>query len=424
MEKFIFYDTCSLLSGLKTIFENDVPFFISSITLSELEGIKTSGTKDEGTKYQARKLLHKLAENRDKYEIILYNSSFDQDIKDFNLPMTNDSKIIISARNTFLDRGILADSIFHTADLACQAIAKAVGLNVEFIDPDNQVENDFKGFVYYDATNDEGLAHFYSNIEEIGQNNTFELLENEYLLVRDKTGEVVDKYRYNNGHLTRLKFCSVESKLFGKITPKDQDVYQHIALDSLMHNKITVLKGPAGSGKSYLSFGFMFDQLEKGIIDKIIIFCNTIATKGSAKLGYYPGSRTEKLLDSQIGNLLSSKLGDRAMVERLIDDGVLVLLPMSDIRGYDTSGMNAAVYISEAQNLDIELMKLALQRIGEDGICILDGDSNAQVDSSLYAGSNNGMRRVSEVFRNHDFYGEVELQNIHRSKIAELAQLM
>ena len=50
MEKFIFYDTCSLLSGLKTIFENDVPFFISSITLSELEGIKTSGTKDEGTK--------------------------------------------------------------------------------------------------------------------------------------------------------------------------------------------------------------------------------------------------------------------------------------------------------------------------------------------------------------------------------------
>lgn len=289
MEKFIFYDTCSLLSGLKTIFENDVPFFISSITLSELEGIKTSGTKDEGTKYQARKLLHKLAENRDKYEIILYNSLFDQDIKDFNLPMTNDSKIIISARNTFLDRGILADSIFHTADLACQAIAKAVGLNVEFIDPDNQVENDFKGFVYYDATNDEGLAHFYSNIEEIGQNNTFELLENEYLLVRDKTGEVVDKYRYNNGHLTRLKFCSVESKLFGKITPKDQDVYQHIALDSLMQNKITVLKGPAGSGKSYLSFGFMFDQLEKGIIDKIIIFCNTVATKGSAKLGSIMG---------------------------------------------------------------------------------------------------------------------------------------
>ena len=113
----------------------------------------------------------------------------------------------------------------------------------------------------------------------------------------------------------------------------------------------------------------------------------------------YPGSRTEKLLDSQIGNLLESKLGDRIAVERLIDDGQLVLLPMSDIRGYDTTGMNAAIYISEAQNLDIELMRLALQRIGEDSICILDGDSNTQVDLSMYAGDNNGMRRVSKIFR-------------------------
>ena len=166
----------------------------------------------------------------------------------------------------------------------------------------------------------------------------------------------------------------------------------------------------------------MFSLLECGKIDKIIIFCNTVATKGSAKLGFYPGSRTEKLLDSQIGNLLESKLGDRVAVERLIDDGQLVLLPMSDIRGYDTTGMNAAIYISEAQNLDIELMRLALQRIGEDSICILDGDSNAQVDLSMYAGDNNGMRRVSQVFRGSDIYGEVTLKQIYRSKIAELAQ--
>ena len=111
-------------------------------------------------------------------------------------------------------------------------------------------------------------------------------------------------------------------------------------------------------------------------------------------------------------------------VEEMIKKGSLVLLPMSDIRGYDTSGMNAAIYISEAQNLDIELMRLALQRVGEDSICILDGDSNAQVDLSMYAGDSNGMRRVSNIFKGADFYGEVTLVNIHRSKIAELAQLL
>jgi phosphate starvation-inducible protein PhoH len=47
-------------------------------------------------------------------------------------------------------------------------------------------------------------------------------------------------------------------------------------------------------------------------------------------------------------------------VERLINEGKLLLLPMADIRGYDTTNMNAGIYITEAQNLDIALMKLAL----------------------------------------------------------------
>ena len=50
-------------------------------------------------------------------------------------------------------------------------------------------------------------------------------------------------------------------------------------------------------------------------------------------------------------------------------------------------------------------MKLALQRIGEDSICILDGDDDTQVDLGVYAGTNNGLKRVSKVFRGQDFYG-------------------
>ena len=194
--------------------------------------------------------------------------------------------------------------------------------------------------------------------------------------------------------------------------------------DSLANNTITMVKGPAGSGKTYLSLGYLMHLLENHKIDKIIVFCNTVATKDSAKLGYYPGSRDEKLLDSQIGNLLASKFGGKIEVERLIQEEKLILLPLSDIRGYDTSGMRAGVYISEAQNMSVSLMKLALQRIGEDSICIIDGDEKTQVDSVEFAGNNNGMRRASKVFRGNDVYGEVTLKNIHRSRIAELAELM
>ena len=415
---FLFYDTCALLEAQQTVFEEDAKILISSITINELEDIKTSGRKDEDVKYAARKLLHLLNQNEDKYEIILYKSIYDDYIKNFDLPYTNDSKIIISVV-AFMKENPEEVVTFVTNDLACKTIAKSIGLNTRF--QLDEEEDYYTGYVEKVVDNAE-MAEFYQNIKE-NKINRYGLLNNQYLILKDTDNKIIDKYRWNeNDGYIHVHFIKAESKFFGKVVPKNGDIYQQLALDSLAHNQITMLRGSAGTGKSFLAFGHMFSLLEQGKIDKIIVFCNTVATKGSAKLGFYPGSRTEKLLDSQIGNLLESKLGDRFMVEKLISEGSLVLLPMSDIRGYDTTGMNAAIYISEAQNLDIELMRLALQRIGEDSICILDGDSNAQVDLSMYAGRNNGMKRVSKVFRGADVYGEVTLQKIHRSKIADLAQ--
>ena len=166
------------------------------------------------------------------------------------------------------------------------------------------------------------------------------------------------------------------------------------------------MRGKAGSGKSYLALGYLMYLLDRGKIDKILIFCNTVAVRGAAKLGFYPGSRDEKLLDSQIGNFLASKFGSITEVEKMIDDGTLMLLPTSDIRGFDSSGMKAGIYITEAQNTSVDMMKLMLQRIGEDSIVIVEGDDEAQVDMSEYGGTNNGLRRMSQVFRGQDFYGE------------------
>ena len=415
----IFYDTCSLLSELYNVFDTDEKFYISDITLVELEGIKTASYKDEETKYNARVLLHLLEQNEDKYEIVLHTLSNEERIKELNLPVNNDSRIISDALFFYEKLDNQQDFIFKTKDLSCKALAKAHGLPVEYLQKDEKEYTGFQEAYFTEA----GLANFYQTTV-VNNENVYNLLENQYLIVRNEDGWILDKYKWKDNNYEKIPFRKAESKMFGKIVPKDGDIYQQLALDSLYSNQITMIRGAAGTGKSYLSFGYMFDLLEKGKISKIIVFCNTVATKGSAKLGFYPGSRDEKLLDSQIGNLLISKIGDRVMVEKLVADGTIVLLPMSDIRGYDTTGMNAAIYISEAQNLDIELMRLALQRVGEDSICILDGDSNAQVDSSLYAGSNNGMRRVSEIFKGSDVYGEVTLQNIHRSKIAELAQKM
>jgi PhoH-like ATPase len=183
-----------------------------------------------------------------------------------------------------------------------------------------------------------------------------------------------------------------------------------------------MVKGRAGSGKSLLSLSYAISMIEKGTYDKLIIFVNNLPTRNAVKIGFLPGSKDEKLLDSQIGHMLGCKFGDKLIIEQMIHQNKLLLLPFGDIRGFDTTNSKAIVYITEAQNLDISLIKLAIQRISEDCQLIIDGDYNSQVDLQAFEGNNNGMRRVSEVFRGQSFYGEVELPIIYRSKMAEWAE--
>ena len=409
-----FYDTSSLLLKVGNLFDENVPFAISSITLDELENIKTSSNKDQEVKYAARKLLHMLDENIEKVKIVIFKEKMLIPIQEAELTITNDSKILACA----IECAKGDEVCFYTNDLALKTIARIFFADVASVNEDN--EDDYTGFIDVALDNDE-MGEFYSNFTD----NRFNLLPNQYLIVREKDGgEIVDRLCWNGEAYRHLDYQNFNSKWFGDVRPMKGDVYQAFAADSLANNQITMLKGPAGSGKTYLALGFLLNRLDKGKLDKIIVFCNTVATKNSAKLGFYPGTRDEKLLDSQIGNLLSSKFGGKIEVERMIQEEKLVLLPMSDIRGYDTTGMRAGIYISEAQNLDISLMKLALQRIGEDSICIIDGDCKTQVDSIEFAGANNGMRRASRVFRGSDIYGEVTLKNIHRSKIAMIAENM
>ena len=420
-----FYDTSSLLE-LSNELKTKNHLYISSITLQELEEIKTSYKKTPEVRQQARQVISFLAKNPTKYTTIIYNEkTMPKYIKKFpGYIDINDGKILACA--CFLKNTIGEDDlILVTHDLAMLNIAKELNLWIEPPFLNEEEKEDYTGYKIVNFT-DEELANFYANVVNTADN-PLGLLTNEYLLIKNskennKTNPIIDKYVYTGTGYRKINYLTFESMHFGITKPMDD--IQSIAMDGLNSSQIVLLRGPAGSGKSFLAMSYLFYLLEKKKIDKIIIFCNTVATANSAKLGYYPGSREEKLLDSSIGNFLSSKLGDKTEVERLIAKGELLLLPMSDIRGYDTSGMNAGIYITEAQNLDISLMKLALQRIGDDSICILDGDDNAQVDMDIYAGSNNGLKRVSEVFANADFYTEVTLLEIHRSKIAKLAQKM
>jgi len=410
-----FYDTCSLLDLGEKVYETDSPFYISMFTLSELEKLKTDKKITEEKRFKVKRAIRLLNKNHDKYKLVLFQKEWKKYFDTFNFLLDiTDSYIIISAYVTSLSE----DITFVTSDFSCNNLGAAVGLKVIY--NTGEGEDTYRGYIEVQPQTEEELIDLYEKIYD--KDNFFGLVDNEYLLVKDADGNIIDQYRhYSKGNERVEEFPIFKSRLFGDIKPKD--AYQKIAMDSLLSNKITLLRGPSGVGKSYLSMAYLVSLLDKGEISKIVMFCNTVATAGAAKLGFYPGDKDLKLIDSQIGNFLSSKIGcEKELLQDMIDEGKLLLLPMSDIRGYDTSGMNAGIYITEAQNLNIDLIKLALQRIGEDCICILDGDDKTQVDLDIYAGDNNGIRRVSQVFRGHDCYGEVTLVKNYRSQISELAE--
>ena len=409
-----FYDTCSLLLKAGHVFdEKETTLVISSITLQELENIKTSNKKDSDVKFATRKLTHELDEHFGEFEIIVYVPSLLENPDFSQYEPTNDLKIISCAS---IANELWEDLIFITNDLCCKNLALTL-LKCP-VEKYTASKSDYTGYKIISLT-EKQLLEFYENTTK----NLYDLYIGQYLILKDSEGNTLDIRCWTGKDHRYINTKPIDSKWFGKISPYNGDTLQKLAIDSLYNNQLTVLRGPAGTGKSMLGLSFLLSQLERHVIDRIYIFCNPVATKDAAKLGFYPGDKNMKLLDSQVGNFLVSKFGDYTAVERLITDEQIVLIPASDCRGMDITN-NSGVYITEAQNSTIDMMKLMVQRIGENTKCVIEGDDKTQVDLISYEGINNGLSRLSEVFKGQPYYGEITLSNCYRSKMAKQAELM
>lgn len=95
--KIKFYDTSSLLLKVNTLFEENETFALSSITLEELEHIKTSANKDANIKYAARKLVHLLDTHMGEYDVELYSDKLDEPLLSSGIFINNDAKILACA---------------------------------------------------------------------------------------------------------------------------------------------------------------------------------------------------------------------------------------------------------------------------------------------------------------------------------------
>ena len=121
--KFKFYDTCSLLEQAGNLFSSDdFTLVISSITLKELEHIKSSHNKDADVKFAARKVLADLEAHYGQFKIVMFDEKYVGPLLSAGLPYNEDLKIIACAV-AFADEHMEDEVIFVTNDLLCRHIA-------------------------------------------------------------------------------------------------------------------------------------------------------------------------------------------------------------------------------------------------------------------------------------------------------------
>lgn len=409
MGKKKFYDTNAVLKLQSKIFEDD--FALSSTTLHELEHIKTSRNKDEEVKYNARKAIHLLDTYSDRYDVVTFTTDVDELMHEYGVFDSPDNEIIACAKYYSKKN----DIIFITNDICCKVIAKDIfKLDVESVG--DNIDDNYKGFVEKSLSEEE-MASFYENNSE----NMFGLLINQYLILKDEKDEIVDAYRWSGTQHEPLFKRNIQSLYFDKL--KSKDIYQSCAIDSLMNCTITAITGKAGSGKSLLALMSAMYLIEKGKYDRIVVMFNPTKTRGASDMGYYGGDFIDKAMQNSIGQILTTKFGDRYAVDLLLSQNKLKLVSMADCRGMEISD-SEILWITESQNTSIDLIKLCLSRVSSGAKVFIEGDYLSQVDSNAFGGNNNGLKRMIDVFKGHEEFGYVQLQNVWRSKIAELCELL
>lgn len=160
-----FYDTCSLLlKGDKLFDEENARVVISSISLGELEEIKTASNKDADIKYSARKLLRLLDKKVGAYDVWIYKSKMIEPMveKGFDY-VNNDLRILATAFD--YDYNVHPDeTVFVTNDLALKNIANCFfgEDSIESVDEDDL--DPYTGYKEITIADNRDLAFFYEHL--------------------------------------------------------------------------------------------------------------------------------------------------------------------------------------------------------------------------------------------------------------------
>lgn len=387
-----FYDTNAVLFLQDKLLE-DEKFYISSTTLLELEHIKVSRNKDEETKYRARKALHMLDENTDKYDVVIITNQILSIIEYLGLENTPDNQICACAST-------IDDVLFITNDIACKTIAKWIfKLNVS-----SAVEDGSEIYKGYQEI--EGSTEVINSIMSTMDYSKW--YKNEYLIIKNTDDGSSKEMRFDGDTFVALKLPS--SRYI-----KGKNSLQRCALDILNNPDITIaaILGGYGSGKTYLSMQMaLYNVQEKGRASKIL---GVREVSGEGKeIGYLPGDMEDKI-GKFFEPLTQSLNGGEFELQSLKMSGVLDTNVPFFMKG--TTYNQTIILCDEAEDLSESQIRLIGTRLGENSRIYLSGDYK---QSLLTKTVNNPLIKMCNEFKGNEKFGCIYLGEDVRSETSKM----
>lgn len=272
---------------------------------------------------------------------------------------------------------------------------------------------DYKGYIEVEM-NDDCLAQFYSNPNLWAG----DLYENQYLLIKDTSGEIIDKYCRKDGELRKVMYCKLGGTFTGAIKPRNP---QQVCLFDMLKDKTSKIKlvtGRFGSGKTLAMTNAALELIEKGKFERIVWVRNNISVKDAPDIGFLPGTEIEKLMPYVMP--LADHAGGEEGIKKMLEDGKLEVIPLGHLRG--RSLRNSIVFCTECENLTRQHIQLLMGRIDEGSQLWLDGDLK-QRDRAIFEQSA-GLERLIERLAGNKLFAHVHLEKSERSEVAALADLL
>ena len=171
---------------------------------------------------------------------------------------------------------------------------------------------------------------------------------------------------------------------------KTRNQTQDNLIDTLNHKTVTLVTGPAGTGKTLIGLSYGMGLLNGRAVDQFIYVRSDIGMEGQRGRGHLPGEYLEKvmpLLYPVLDNLRYICPNPRNTLEYMLRVGKFEVVLLEDIRG--RSFNNSFILCDEAQNMSPDQFKTVISRVGTKSTIMLCGDTS-QADSASFR-INNGL---------------------------------